>query len=138
MATKRQTKRFLKRFSPIALLGLIAALVLGFFCGSFALKAITKNDGFVLNGDKSVTLTVGQSYTFTETGYSLRAFGKDETSLVVVSHSDAFTKNPDGTYTLDTSEEGVYGIFYTAPTSKKYGEIRRVRTFTVSAQGGES
>jgi hypothetical protein len=56
---------------------------------------------------------------------------------VVVSHSDAFTKNADGTYTLNTSEEGVYGIFYTAPTSKKYGQIRRVRTFTVCAQGGE-
>lgn len=137
MATKRQVKKFLKRFSPLAVLGLVAALLLGFFAGTFAMKFIARNDGFVLSGEKELTLTVGQSYTYTEAGYSLCAYGKDETAKVVVSHSDAFTKNADGTYTLNTSEEGVYGIFYTAPTSKKYGEIRRVRTFTVRAQGGE-
>ncbi len=139
MANKRQTKKFLKRFHPLALLLLVAVLVVGFFAGDFACRMLVKNDGFVLLGDKEIVVGLGQTYTYTEAGYSVCDLGRDKTAEVVVTYSDAFTKNADGTYTLDTSEEGVYAIFYTVPTAKRYAEIRRVRTFTVAIpEGGES
>ncbi len=129
-------RKIKKRFSALSLLLLALALLIGCAAGYFGVGLFTKKDAFTLTGQTEFTIVQGTPFVYTEAGFSLIDFGKDSADAVVVSTTDGFVKNADGTYTLDTSTPGVHGIFYTAPTSHRFAQIRRVRTFTVVA-GGE-
>ncbi len=98
---------------------LLIMFALGAVAGFFVLKHIARNDQFVLNGDKKIALTVGDTYT--ELGAKCVSYGKDISENVKIEGE------------VDTSTEGVYRIVYTIKDFK-FGKIRRVRIVTVSAE----
>ena len=112
---------------------IILTLIVAVVGGVATEKVITKNDGFVLTGEKDKMISIGETgsvYTYIEEGYKVISFGKDLTDKVTITTN--MTKNNDGTYTIDTSKEGDYYLIYEVD-SLKYGKIKRVRTFTVGA-----
>ncbi len=135
MAFRRKIKKAVKKLHPITILFVVLALLVGALGGYFTCKLITRNDAFTLAGQTEVLLYVGQEYTYYEEGYRAIAYGKDVTQNVVVSSS--MTANADGSYTIDTSEEGVFGILYTVSDCSLYKDVKRVRTFRiVTPEGG--
>ena len=134
LAARRAVKKEMRRQHPATLIVPILFLVIGLVLGYGAVTLLrTSDDGLSLVGEKAITLSVGESYTYTEEGYRLLCFGKDFSSSVAVDTN--MTENADGTYTPDTSVEGVYYIAYTSEHPLFYTGVRRVRTFHVV--GGE-
>ena len=135
MASKRTLKKAVKKLHPITVLFLVPALLIGALGGYLVSKQLTKNDAFTLQGQKEIFLYVGQEYSYREEGFSVFEMGKDISSQVVV--TTTLEKAPDGSYKVDTSAPGVYGIFYTVSDSEFYQNVKRVRTIHVLApQGG--
>ncbi len=135
MASRRKIQKTVKKLHPITILFVVLALLIGAVGGYFTCKLVTRNDAFTLAGQTEVLLYVGQDYTYYEEGYSAIAYGKDVTQNVVISSS--MTANADGSYTIDTSKEGVFGIIYTVSDCPFYEGIKRVRTFRiVTPEGG--
>ena len=134
---KREVKKEIKSSAnkmPIGgWIAIFLTLIVAVVGGVVTEKLITKNDGFVLSGSKEYSLEVGEensTFTYTEEGYKVISFGKDLSDKVSIKTN--MTDNNDGTYTIDTSEEGDYYLIYEVD-SLKYGKIKRVRTFTVGA-----
>ena len=130
---KKDVKKVGKRLGIGGIIAIVLCLGVGAVGGVFAEQIITKNDGFVLSGNKEFTINVGEEFTYSEEGYKCVSFGKDLSDKVVIDTN--MTKNTDGTYSIDTSEEGEYYMIYTVD-SLKYGKIKRVRTFTVEVTNG--
>ena len=130
---KKDVKNTGKRLGVGGVIAIILCLVVGVVGGIFAEKLISRNDCFVLSGDKEIVVQVGDDFTYSEAGYKCVSFGKDISDKVVIDTN--LTKNSDGTYTLDTTKEGDYYMIYTVD-SLKYGKIKRVRTFTVEVSNG--
>lgn len=131
---KKEFKSTTKRISVGGMIAIALTLIVSVVAGVFVEKLITKNDCFVLSGEKEFILEVGaagSTYTYKEEGFKAISFGKDLSDKVNVKTN--MTKNDDGTYTIDTSQEGDYYLIYTID-SIKYGKIKRVRTFTVGAE----
>lgn len=133
---KRKVKKDVKSASKKLSFGGSIAILLCFGIavvgGIFAERIITKNDCFVLSGDKEIVLDVEKdsTYTYVDQGYKVISFGKDISSKVEIKTN--MNKADDGSYTIDLSTEGDYYMIYTVD-SPKYGKIKRVRTFTVGA-----
>lgn len=135
LAARRAVKKELRRQHPATLIVPILFLVLGILLGFGAVTLLHgPEDGLVLCGEREITVPVGTAYTYTEEGYALTCLGLDATDSVSVTHN--MTKNPDGTYTLDTSFEGEYYIAYTSTHPLFYRDVRCVRVFRVV--GGEA
>ena len=131
---KKEIKSTAKRISIGGIIAIILTLIVSVVAGIFTEKLITKNDCFVLTGEKDYVFELGESgdtFTYVEEGFKVVSFGKDISDKVSIKTN--MTKNEDGTYTIDISQEGDYYMIYTVD-SKKYGEIKRVRTFTVGAE----
>ena len=110
------------------------ALVLGLLAGAALVPALAGEDsGIFLNGEKRITLSKGQAYTYVDEGVRFTYFGIDCTDYVEISTN--LTKNADGSYAVDTSEEGVYYIAYTSTHPLFESGVRLVRTFVV---GGDA
>jgi len=129
---KKEVKQTSKKFSIGGVIAIVLCLVVGLIGGIFTEKIITKNDCFVLSGEKQFNIEIGQDFTYVEDGFKCISFGKDLSNKVKIETN--MTKDGNGNYTIDTSEEGEYYIIYTV-ASKKFSEIKRVRTFVV---GGEN
>ena len=133
---KRQVRRTAKA-NPAAVVALIVALAIGVIVGYFACAALTKNDGFALKGEKTVSLLVGDgdgSVTVGEDGWTLTALGRDASGSVTVETDLAKT---DGGYTVPTAEPGTYRIVY-RPTHFLFSKYSLIRTITVDeAEGGD-
>lgn len=125
---EKQVKKTSKKFSIGSIVAIICCLVVGVVGGIFIEKLITKNDCFVVNGNKNFSIQIGESFTYSDEGCKCVSFGKDISDKIKVDTN--LTKNTDGTYSIDTSYEGDYYMIYTVE-SKKFGKIKRVRTFTV-------
>ena len=78
---------------------------------------MTKDDRFVLNGEKEITLAVGEVYE--EQGAEVISFGRDISENVVISGD-----------TVDETTEGVYQIVYSVE-DLRWGEYQLVRVVTV-------
>lgn len=110
------------------------ALVFGLLAGAALVPALAGEDsGIFLNGEKRITLSQGQTYTYVDEGVRFTYFGIDCTDYVEISTN--LIKNADGSYTVDTSEEGVYYIAYTSTHPLFESGVRLVRTFVV---GGDA
>lgn len=125
---KKEVKQTSKKFSIGGVIAIVLCLVVGLIGGIFTEKIITKNDCFVLSGEKQFNIEIGQDFTYVEDGFKCISFGKDLSNKVKIETN--MTKDGNGNYTIDTSEEGEYYIIYTV-ASKKFSEIKRVRTFVV-------
>ena len=120
---KRKTRKINKQYKKLSVGAIMIALVcliVGSVGGVFAIKFITKNDCFILNGKDEITLQIGEKYI--DDGAKVIAFGKDDADKVQVKTN--LTKNENGTYSAD--EEGTYYIVYTVDNFK-YGKLFKVQ-----------
>lgn len=92
------------------------------FCagGFFTFTQVTKNDEFVLIGEKSITLTVGDKYN--EQGARVISFGKDKSEEIIIDSSN-----------VDTSAEGKYFVKYTT-TAYRFKKVVRYRYVIVKEE----
>lgn len=114
------SKAVKKSHKGVLLLALLF-LVIGAAAGAAVSWFMTKDDRFVLNGEKEITLAVGEVYE--EQGAEVISFGRDISENVVISGD-----------TVDESTEGVYQIVYSVE-DLRWGEYQLVRVVTVG--GGD-
>ena len=105
-----------KSHKGVLLLALLF-LVIGAAAGAAVSWFMTKDDRFVLNGEKEITLAVGEAYE--EQGAEVISFGRDISENVVISGD-----------TVDETTEGVYQIVYSVE-DLRWGEYQLVRVVTV-------
>lgn len=110
------SKAVKKSHKGILLLALLF-LVIGAAAGAAVSWFMTKDDRFVLNGEKEITLAVGEAYE--EQGAEVISFGRDISENVVISGD-----------TVDETTEGVYQIVYSVE-DLRWGEYQLVRVVTV-------
>ena len=113
----------------IPLIFLIIGVVLGYVGGS----VLMKEDEFSLLGEKSITVFVGDSFSYTDEGFTCIALGKNISDKVKVESNMTLT---EGVYTVNTAEEGRYYISYTCEDSLFFSGVRLVRTVTVVERMG--
>ncbi len=110
------SKAVKKSHKGVLLLALLF-LVIGAAAGAAVSWFMTKDDRFVLNGEKEITLAVGEAYE--EQGAEVISFGRDISENVVISGD-----------TVDETTEGVYQIVYSVE-DLRWGEYQLVRVVTV-------
>ena len=110
------SKAVKKSHKGVLLLALLF-LVIGAAAGAAVSWFLTKDDRFVLNGEKEITLAVGEVYE--EQGAEIISFGRDISENVVISGD-----------TVDETTEGVYQIVYSVE-DLRWGEYQLVRVVTV-------
>ena len=110
------SKTVKKSHKGVLLLALLFLLI-GAAAGAAVSWFMTKDDRFVLNGEKEITLAVGEVYE--EQGAEVISFGRDISENVVISGD-----------TVDESTEGVYQIVYSVE-DLRWGEYQLVRVVTV-------
>ena len=111
------------KYAKIVTITLALALVLlivGSVGGFFAIKLLTVNDCFVLNGKDEITIQIGETYL--DEGAKVIAFGKDDSTKVKVETN--LVQNADGTYSA--IEEGTYYMIYTVENFK-YGTVFKIQ-----------
>lgn len=134
---RAKLERKVKKMNRVTLVLAVLFLLIGVAVGAGGAYTVTRDDAFLLSGEREFTYTVGESggaIAFTDPGVTVTAFGRDAGKSVTTSSN--LTKDGD-TYTIDTSEEGVFYIAYTS-SSLRYRNVRLVRTFrVVAAEGGD-
>ena len=127
-SVKRKVKRKVRRLHPLTFVICFLALALGAGAGIGAYAFVSRDDCFVINGEKNYEVSVGTDFTYVDEGAKVIAFGKDISDSVKVETN--LTEVSEGKYTADTTKTGEYYIIYTVD-SAKYGEVQRVRVITV-------
>ena len=94
---------------------LVVILAVGVVLGALLSYIIMKDDEFILNGDKEVTLAVGDEYV--EEGATIKAFGKDYSGEVIVTVYDGVGNKLSS---LDTTVEGEYQLVYSVILLPRY------------------
>lgn len=113
MAKKKITKK------KIGLFVFVLILAIGGVAGFFTAKYVTRNDIFEIIGEKTITLSLGQTYQ--DEGARAISFGRDISSKIVT-ESD-----------VDYSKEGTYYIKYTVEDIR-YRNIERYRTIVITSE----
>ena len=115
---------------------ILTFLVLGILAGGFAVKALTKNDCFVINAvNEPIDLEIGgegNPDTYTETGAKCVFFGKDLSDTVNIEYfyREDMSHNVAPVTSVDPSVPGYYYAVYTS-SHFKYKNVKLVRTITV-------
>lgn len=118
---KKQIEKIAKKVNPFVLL-LFVIIFAGFVAGGYFLSNnMIKNDTFELIGDKTIQLSVGQTYT--DEGAKAISFGKD------ISHKIVTENN------IDFSTAGNYYIKYTVDDIR-FKDVVRYRTIIVVEEVG--
>ena len=133
---KRKAKSKWRRLHTATKVIAVLCAVLGIAVGACAVLLLSRNDRFVLKGESSYTVALGEEYVYAEEGVEAVCFGRDVSGKLSV--ETTLQKNAEGKYVIPTDEEGVYTIVYTVDCIKfgenaPNGQIRRIRTFTVIA-----
>ena len=132
---QRQLKRGLKKIHPATKAIAILFLVIGIAAGALFSLYTFQNDRFLLKGESSFSIDVGETYTYTEQGVDAVCFGRDVSDRLTVQTD--LQKDANGNYIIPTDKAGVYTITYTVDCLK-FGEkspngvIKRIRVFTVN------
>ena len=134
-SSQNKAKRTLKKMGGLTIFLVVLFLGIGGAGGWFAVKMLTANDCFTLNGKDEITLTIGEHYT--DESVKIVEFGKDISQKVQVETN--LTKNEDGTFT--SAEVGTFYMTYTV-SSIKYGTIFKIQkirlvTFVEPSEGME-
>ena len=138
MASKKaqkQLERGIKKMHPATKAIAILFLVIGIAGGALFSLYTFQNDRFLLKGESSFSIDVGEVYTYTEQGVDAVCFGRDVSDRLKVETD--LQKDADGNYIIPTDKAGVYTITYTVDCLK-FGEkapngvIKRIRVFTVN------
>ena len=127
MARKRSSvsktaEQAVKRSHPAAVILAIVFLIVGIAAGVLVSRQITKNDKFILNGEKIVQMEVGGA--FVDEGATVISFGRDISSDVQVSGDE-----------LNADVEGVYQLVYTVD-DLRWGDYQLVRVVVVGNPEG--
>ena len=131
--TKRKLKKGVKRLNGWTLFFCIIALAAGIAAGIGAYNFVCMNDEFELKGKKEYSVELGSgTFEYTDAGVSVIEFGRDISDSVKIETN--MEKVGEGTYRADANVPGKYYIKYTVD-SPKYGEVCRIRTFTVGGEG---
>lgn len=122
---QKAAEKAVKKSHPATLILAVLFLLIGAVAGVIVAREITKNDTFVLLGEKQVELENGASYT--EAGVSIISFGRDISEKVQLG----------GDYESmgQTPAEGVYQIVYTVDDFR-WGDYQLVRTVIVGDPEG--
>ncbi len=133
--TKRSAKSTLKNAGAKTLFIVALFLVLGVAVGLGAWWFVCKDDCFQLIGNDEIVLTLDEKYV--DEGVKIVAFGKDESSNVVIETNLEVDEN--GNFYSD--EVGTFYITYKSECFK-YGtlfKVQKVRliTFVEISEGGE-
>jgi hypothetical protein len=129
---KKKIKKGVKRLNGWTLFFCVIALAAGVAAGIGAHNFVCRNDEFELKGKKEHYLELGLGvFEYTDAGVSIVEFGKDISGDVKIETN--MKELGGGRYEADANVPGKYYIKYTVD-SPKYGEVCRIRTFTV---GGE-
>ena len=127
MARKRSSvskaaEQAVKKSHPAAVILTIVFLIVGIAAGVLVSRQITKNDKFILNGEKTVQMEVGGA--FVDEGATVISFGRDISSDVQVSGDE-----------LNADVEGVYQLVYTVD-DLRWGDYQLVRVVVVGNPEG--
>ena len=127
MARKRSSvsktaEQAVKKSHPATVILTIVFLIVGIAAGVLVSRQITKNDKFILNGEKTVQMEVGGA--FVDEGATVISFGRDISSGVQVSGDE-----------LNADVEGVYQLVYTVD-DLRWGDYRLVRVVVVGNPEG--
>lgn len=120
-------EKAIKKLPAISKIIIVFLFILGVATSFFVCKFICRNDCFEINGKKSFSLSVGETYT--DEGVTVIGFGQDLTTKVTVK---VFKDGEElsGLDQIDTSQEAVYQILYTV-NSFRFKEVELIRTVTV-------
>ena len=130
---KKKFKKGVKRLNGWTLFFCILALVVGVAAGIGAHNLVCMNDEFEVNGQKEYYIELRSgTFEYTDAGATVIEFGRDISDDVKIETN--MTELGDGKYEADASIPGKYYIKYTVD-SPKYGEVCRIRTFTVGGEG---
>ena len=122
---QKAAEKAVKKSHPATLILALLFLIVGAAAGVILSRELTKNDCFVLLGDKQIELAVGESYV--EAGVSIISFGKDI--------SDEAVRGGDFESMGEQPEEGIYQIVYTVDDFR-WGDYQLVRTVIVGNPEG--
>lgn len=126
---RRAAEKAIKKTHSATVFLVILFLIIGIVAGVAASMLLTKNDKFVLNGEKEIHLAVGE--TFTDPGATVCSFGRDLSGMVQVGGDRS---------SFDPSVEGIYQFVYTVEDFR-WGDYQLVRTVIVgdpTAQGSDA
>lgn len=103
---------------------IIFLFIFGFLVGGVSAYFLTKNDCFILNGDKEITLNLNEVYE--EKGVKVVAYGKDLSSEVIIV---IYNENDEKVENVSTLNSDEYTIVYQVSSSKyvSYKLIRKVK-----------
>ena len=127
MARKRSNvsktaEQAVKISHPATVILTIVFLIVGIAAGALVSKQLTKNDKFILNGEKTVQMEVGGA--FVDEGATVISFGRDISSGVQVGGDE-----------LNVQQEGIYQLIYTVDDIR-WGEYQLVRVIIVGNPEG--
>lgn len=132
--TQKGAKRAVKKLHPATKVIAVLCLLVGIAAGVFYTLHVSADDRFLLRGNTTYSVDLGDSFAYTEEGVEAVSFGRDVSGKLRVETS--LQKDAAGNYIIPTDKEGVYTITYTVDCFK-FGEhapngvIKRIRTFTV-------
>lgn len=121
---QKKVEKTIKKTHTATIVLAVLFLIIGIAVGIGASWFMTKNDVFVLNGEKEIHLTVGDTYE--EMGAKIISFGKDISEKVIISGDE-----------LDTSVEGEYQLVYKVDDFR-YKDYQLVRLIIVEAEEAEN
>ena len=125
---KYAKKSVKKAHRGIVAIGLIFLLI-GFAVGYFGAEYLSENDHFTLRGEKDILVEQGSLFLYQEEGVEIVSLGRDISNEVSIDTDIPIDAN--GNYQIDTSVAKTYIITYTVDDIK-YGNIKRIRTITVT------
>ena len=118
----KAAERAVKKTHTATIVLAVLFLIVGAVAGVLVSRNLTKDDRFVLNGDKVVRIEVGG--TFADEGATVVSFGKDISSKVAI-----------GGDTLYGGEEGIDQLVYTVDDFR-WGDYQLVRVVIVGDPEG--
>ena len=130
-AVKRGARSHAKKIKKkkVSLFVCFLALVIGLAIGWFGGEYICQNDTFSIEGNREYAISLNEvGFQYKDEGVKVIEFGRDISERVMVETN--MIKLGNGMYTADITVPGKYYIKYTV-ASPKYGEVCRIRTFTI-------
>ena len=125
----KKAQKALKKLHKGYLIVMVVTLLIGVAVGAYYAYTLTANDKFELIGEKSSTVRVGDTLSYTDEGIKCTSMGKDVSDKVQIRTN--MTRSADGkTFTGSTDTEGEYFIEYTI-TEGRFQGLSRVRIFTI-------
>ena len=105
---------------PVAFFLVVLFLLLGALGGYFTLKFLTKEDCFLVLGEQTIYLDLGES--FVDDGVKIIAFGKDISSNVKIERDENFMTNLSGLFVVGEGSGHAGGITSSGQDGIKCGE----------------